>query len=292
MNFGIDWAGIDGNRNPDLAAARAAGVTFGFRKAYQSPYGPDSGFARDWAAMLAAGVVRSAYVFPDVRPGAAAAARQVDGFATALDVAGGLQPGDMAPAFDVEFPGGKLPRPIAEIVAFLEDFATAMHTTFGCWPILYTSARVWDGSDTDALRAPKSWLPDRCPLWDKTGYRHQAGARIDVTSSPTGRPKMPAAWSKATSPGAWVNQWDGDQKGLAGFSSTIDVNRFLGSSQASVTPADAGRVSWLQTRVGVAATGTWDKATDVAIRAWQTAAGLVSDGDIGPKSFSRLSRLP
>jgi hypothetical protein len=288
MSIGADWGAIDDNRNPNLVAARAAGVTFGIRKLYQSPYGGDVGFAAEWAAMRAADIVRGCYLFPDLRPTAIPARAQVDAAAAELARAGGLAADDMAPAMDVEFPGGKLPRRIYEIVSFLEDFARAMFDVFGCWSIVYTSQRVWDGSDTDALRAPHSWIPDRCPLWVKTAYVRSA--RQPVAGAPMGRPRMPLAWAASSSPGAWINQFQGDAIGVPGFTSTVDVNRWLFLSRATATAEDAGRVAWVQRKLGVATSaGTWDDATEAAVRELQ---GEHADGIIGPHTFALLSRLP
>ncbi len=291
---GIDYGAIDGNHRPDFIAARKAGVSFCFRKLYQSPYGGDTGFEDEWSGLAAADIVRAAYIFPDVRSGAVKALVQVQGAARYLAACGGLRDGDMAPAMDVEFPGGHLPRPIADCVQFLEEFASAMFDVFGCWPILYTSARVYDGSDTDALHAPNSWLSLRCPLWVKTGYLHAAGGHANLAAIPTGRPRIPLAWAGRTSPGAWVNQWDGDQRGLPGMSSTVDLNRFLGLSRATATAYDAGRIGWVRGKLGVPTTNNgdlWGNDLDDALIAWQTSVGLVADGDIGPRSFARLSRL-
>jgi hypothetical protein len=287
VTFGIDYAGIDENRAPDFAKARAAGVTFCIRKAVQSPYGQDHGLFVEWPAIAAAGIVRGAYLFPDLKPGAATPTVQVDAMVNALKMAGGLGPDDLAPAMDVEFPGGHLPRPIAACVEFLHELATVMRDAFGCWPLLYTSARVWDGSDTDALRQPASWLPASCPLWVKTGYVHQAGTKYS-TAAPTGRPKMPFGWSIAPSPGAWIQQWDGDQRGVPGMSSTVDINRFIGLNRAS-SVGDT-RVAWVNRKLGVSDV-YWTDATDAKLAAFQRDCGLVADADIGPRTFARLSRL-
>lgn len=287
--IGVDFGAIDSNRNPDFNAAKSAGVGFCIRKAFQAPYGEDAGFVEDWKKMLAADVVRGAYVFPDVRAAALPASQQVALFFDVVTKAGGMRPGDLPPAMDVEFPGGKLPRAIPEIVAVLEEFATAMRDAFGMWPLLYTSARVWDGTDTDALRGPASWLPQRCPLWVKTGYVHHAGAHISVTS-PTGRPRLPNAWVSLPSPGAWVHQWDGDQRGLAGFTSTVDVNRALILS-ADSNYLDAQRVSWVQRMLSLEVTGRWDATLDAAVRALQASAGLDTDGVIGVRTFAHLAAL-
>lgn len=287
MGNGFDIAGAE-SIGDDFHRVRAAGFSFGLVKLYQAPYGPDRGFAVAWPKMLEAGITRGPYIFPDCRPGAASAINQVREAWAAFVAAGGWSAGDMTASVDVEFPGGKLPQSIHGIIAFLEDFVTAVRQVFGCWPMIYTSARVWDGTDTDALRAPTSWIPSCCPLWDKTGYIRAARQR-DPGVTPTGRPKIPAAWARG--PGAWINQYNGDVIDEPGFSSTVDVNRMLGLSKLTATAEDAGRVDWVAGLLGVKAGGVWTSELDARVRAAQIAAGLDGDGDIGARTFARLSRM-
>lgn len=303
MTYGVDFFGGDGNttgnRKIDLDAAWKGGCRFVLRKLYQAPYGPDAGFGADWKQLDASPMVRGFYVFPDFRPNADPAKVQIDHAAAALDAAGGLKPGDLAPGFDTEFGGKPPPRSPAGIARFLEEFVTAMKDRWGCWSINYTSARVWDGTDVDCLRAPPSWISRKCPLWVKTGYRLQARQPLD-TQPPTGRPKIPVAWTSKDSPGAFIQQYQGDALHVPGFLGTVDVNRFLNLNRKNATPADAGRVAWMQSglvvlgeplRGPIAASGVWDNDTDHALAAFQTSKGLDPDMDVGPKTFAFLSRV-
>lgn len=293
---GVDWGGIDRDKF-DAKTAKLGGVTFAFRKLYQAPYGVDAGFAADWAAMLEADIVRFAYVFPDYRANAEPARKQVERMWAAFVAAGGWSIGDGALMVDVEFPGGKLPRPIPELVVFLQDFILAVKELFGCWAIIYASDRNWAGTDTDALRNPKTWITDRCPLLVKTGYVR--AARQAPAPAPTGRPRTPAAWMAPSSPGAWANQYQGDAIGQPGFSSTVDEDRFLTLTRENATPEDAGRIAWVQRTLAIlgepyrgpiAASGTWDDDLDRALSAFQTHEGLDPDKVIGARTFARLSR--
>lgn len=290
MGQGFDIAGGE-SIGDDFVRARAAGFTFGFVKLYQAPYGPDGGFPKAWPKVLAAGITRAPYIFPDYRPTAATAMDQVKAAWAWFVASGGWDASDMTLGVDVEFPGGKLPQSIAGIIAFLEDFVTAVKTVFGCWPIIYTSARVWDGTDTDALRGPKSWIPTKCPLWDKTAYI-RAARQKDPGVVPTGRPKMPAAWMKSDSPGCDCNQFNGDVVDEPGFSATIDTNRFLTLSRANATAEDAGRINSFAAKLGVVANGVWTDEFDAKVRELQTSFGGQADGVIGVLTYARLSRMP
>lgn len=289
MGKGFDIAGREGIGD-DFVKARAAGFTFGFVKLYQAPYGADGGFAKAWPKVLEAGITRAPYIFPDYRPNAATVMVQVNAAWAAFVAAGGWSPGDMAVGVDVEFPGGKLPQSIPGIIAFLEDFVTAVKTVFGCWPIIYTSARVWDGTDTDALRGPTSWVPTKCDLWDKTAYIRAAG-QPDPGYVPTGRPKMPVAWTKPNSPGCFINQYGGDVVQEPGFSATIDTNRFLTLGRLNATAEDAGRINSIAAKLGVVTNGVWTDELDAKLRAFQASFGGDADAIIGVITYARLSRM-
>ena len=47
-------------------------------------------------------------------------------------------------------------------------------------------------------------------------------------------------------------------------------------------------VKALQAKLGVAVTGTFDKATEAAVKTYKTANGLASDGVAGPKVWTKL----
>lgn len=71
---------------------------------------------------------------------------------------------------------------------------------------------------------------------------------------------------------------------MPGFSSTVDLNRFrlLGAG------AHGDRVRWVQRRLGVGETGTYDVRTREAVKALQRRSGLEVDGVIGPQTFAAV----
>jgi hypothetical protein len=301
MSRGFDWFGGDGNGAIDFVKAKGFGMRFGIRKLTQPPYGKDGGFDRDWQGMRDAGIARFLYIFNDARRGAASAMAQIENAASFLGPRG-LEPEDGAPCFDIEFPHG-LPRSRQELAAFYDEVAAAIRTVFGCDGIPYSSQRVVDTVDTDTLGDPSWTLPQTCPLWVKTGYRLAARSPIDPVT-PTGMPRSPRAWIAPSSPGPWIHQYQGDAIGVPGFAGTVDVNRFLHLSASTIGPADTGRIAWVRRQLQRFASRTtpsavyfttdasgWDAELERAVRDFQTANRLGSDGDIGPATFARLSRL-
>ena len=65
------------------------------------------------------------------------------------------------------------------------------------------------------------------------------------------------------------------------------MNRF----NVAFKGAGGARVRWIQRRLGVAANGKFDAATEGAVRAFQDDNDLVSDGVVGPRTFAYLARV-
>jgi peptidoglycan hydrolase-like protein with peptidoglycan-binding domain len=51
-------------------------------------------------------------------------------------------------------------------------------------------------------------------------------------------------------------------------------------------------VTEVQKKVGAAPTGTFDAATEAAVRAFQRDQGLLADGIVGPKTWAALDLIP
>jgi len=292
--IGCDYASVDKNAPPNASAAKTAGVTFAIvRGSYKTWTDPTA--RRDAEAWRAAGVTFGAYMFPVLDRGAPSPAEQVRAFARS----GAVQKFDLPPTLDVEFPGGikKTGRTRAELLGWVLEAVAEMKREFGCSPFVYTSARVWDGDDSDSLDADKNGFGalhptmSECPLWlARYPYKTRLPAIGDtreerkvVDALPW--PPVPRAWGDAHN--VWIHQYQGDALKMPGFTSTVDLNRFR-----SLARGEAGeRVRWLQRRVKLAegTPGIFDEALEDAVREVQSRAGLVADGVVGPRTFARVA---
>lgn len=62
------------------------------------------------------------------------------------------------------------------------------------------------------------------------------------------------------------------------------MNRF----NVTARGATGDRVRWLQRRLGIAPSGTFDAATERALRVFQSSKGVTADGVVGPRTFAYL----
>ena len=93
-------------------------------------------------------------------------------------------------------------------------------------------------------------------------------------------PPVPKPWGTA-----WAfHQYQGDAVKLPGFSSTVDMNRY----NALTSGSSGDSVKWVQRRLGVTESGSFDKKLSASVVAFQNARGLVGDGIIGPRTFAAL----
>ena len=173
VGLGVDLASVDGNKNLGPAgwlAQKQNGLSFAIvRGSYES--WPDGTAAASAVDIRAAGVTYGAYMFPMPGPKHPPASQQVGVFTSH----NALAEGDFPPVLDVEFPGGLASTGLgrAEILAWIREAVKALRKFYGIAPMIYTSARVWDGEDADALDADRVLglgsvaaveLAD-CPLW-------------------------------------------------------------------------------------------------------------------------------
>ena len=102
--------------------------------------------------------------------------------------------------------------------------------------------------------------------------------------APGGRyfpPPVPRPWGDSTN--WWIHQYQGDARGLPGFRQ-VDMNRF----NTTVKGATGDRIKWMQRRLGIAESGTFDTGTETAVRAFQRRNGLSADAVIDPRTFAFL----
>lgn len=285
---GVDYASVDENKAPDFAAARAAGTRFAIvRGAY--PTGgrmrTDAHYGRDRDAIRAAGLVLGSYVILDYS-GAITPEQQVQTFAAAI---GTRLPGDLPVGLDVEFPGGRASTGLSskQAIAWVDRAYQALRARFGT-VMTYTSARVWHEDLDD-----RTSVCGDGPVWLKTPYAYKAGnPPHPERQGELG--KLPVPWRGTSSPGAWIQQYQGDARPVPGFSSTVDLNAFL-----AMRPGETSdRVRWVQLQLRAESgwhTGsvdglTYGPSTVDAVKMLQTAHGLEADGVIGPVTFAFLAK--
>lgn len=290
LYLGIDFASVDGNRPIDWAKARMGGCRFVIIRAGFGAW-TDPAFRAEVQRARAVGLIVSAYLMPLYAKGSPSVTAQVAPFRRAILPIG---PGSFPPALDVEFSGGtvKTGRTRRELLELVVAFVAEMRSVFGVAPILYTSARVWDGSDADSLNADESdvdvsSLRDCVPWLARYPYDYRlpaigddAGEKAIAERLPM--PPVPKLWGYCR-----IHQYQGDARGFAATIGQCDVNRFF-----AITPGATGpSVSWVQRRLAMAEAtpGVFDTPTVIALRAFQRSAGLSDDAVIGPQTFSHLA---
>jgi GH25 family lysozyme M1 (1,4-beta-N-acetylmuramidase) len=280
--FGVDTAGGE-NENADWLRAKAqVPIDFAIIRATGGIL-VDECFGRTWPKLKDAGIVRGAYlflVFPKKGRRPSNPAVQVE---TYIKTVPSPDASDLPPILDVEADNwqntGMSPR---QLLDYVRGAWKALRDHYGVAPIIYTSYRVWREVLGD-LPAPDL---AESPLWLKDYYRPFAvrQARYDPQSFAGGRynPRMPAHWGDAMN--WWIHQYQGDARGLPGFSSTVDMNRF----NTTVRGAAGDRVRWVQRRLGIPQSGVLDAATERALRIFQNSKGIDADGVINPRTFAYL----
>jgi GH25 family lysozyme M1 (1,4-beta-N-acetylmuramidase) len=279
--LGLDYASVDGNKPPDLAAARAAGLRFAFVRATYAKWA-DATAARDRDAIRKAGLVFGAYLFPVMAASSPAPEEQVAEFVLAAELD---RSSDFAPVIDLEWPGGiaKTGRSRVEVAAWIERAVDALHAAYGCLPIVYSSTRVLAGTDDDALAGAAAHVLEGCPLWlARYPYKTRVEAQVKTYEALT-----PPPTPNGDPDGWWIHQFQGDALRFPGFTSTVDLDRF----NVLELGAKGSRVVWLQKRLGLIEPD-FGAATLAAVKAFQARRGLNADGVVGAATFAALSWLP
>jgi hypothetical protein len=237
-----------------------------------------------------AGLIVGAYLMPDYRKGGPSAGEQVDAFRRAI---GTICPGFFPPALDVEFSGGiaKTGRTRHDLLELVVTFVADLRAAFGVWPIIYTSARVWDGQDTDSLDATHTdvdlsslaecvpWIARYPFAYHQPAIGDDAGERPTIEHLPM--PPVPKLWGWAG-----LHQYQGDALGFAHTVRQADINRFFAIAAGATGPG----VAWMQRRLAMPErSAVHDAETAAASAAFQTSRQLAADGVMGPETFSHLA---
>ena len=282
MIKGLDVASVDGNKNPDWTKAKEAGFSFAIPRA---AYGTskDAIFDVEWVKLKIAGYVRGGYLFLRFpRDGKSVPSPTAQAEAL-CKIVGQLTPDCYPPTIDLEFPGGASATDMTptQLITGFVDAWDVLATFYGVAPMIYTSARVIR-EDLHNLPFPNRVLDS--PLW-LARYYYNSGPAVINPPEQMAPPPVPPQWGDVDA--WWLHQYQGDATGVPGFTNTVDLNRFNTMSRGAV----GTRVKWVQRRLkltGAAVDGKFGPATEAALRKFQTAKGLVSDGMIGPKTFAYL----
>lgn len=286
MYLGIDTASVAGNKAINWSAARAAGCQYAIlRGTYITWADPTWKLEADRAR--AQGITVGAYLFPVMSVSAPSPEAQVAAFFGAV---GPLAASDLPPTLDVELADGvaKTGRSRTELLVWIRAAVEALKQAYGVPPMIYTSARIWDGQDPDSLDVdgldvPVPELVD-CPLW-LARYPFKTGIDAVTHAAQVNAiqlPPVPRAWVDASN--VWIHQYQGDARAFPGFNGAVDLNRFFHLTRG----AKGERVRWLQRVLGVLVDGDFGPATQQAVIAFQAQHQLTADGIVGPKTFARL----
>lgn len=282
--LGVDIASVDENRKVDWRAARGAGVEYAFLRGTYDTWA-DPLVKRESVDVEAAEIILGYYAFLVPGPGHPSPEQQVRAL---RDAVGPLGPGRFPAVLDFEYPHGVAGTGLSrkDLILWCLRAAAAARAIFTVNAIAYSSERVIDGSDSDSLDADASGLDlsgfADMPPW-LARYPWPAGQKPRLDVDGLAWPPVPKMWGDAGN--VWIHQYMGDSRGLAGFSSTVDLNRFR-----VLSIGDHGRrVAWTQRRVGAPVDGDFGPITRAAVTSFQVSRGLALTGSVDPATFSHLA---
>lgn len=294
--LGVDYANTDTINKPGVAgltSAKSAGAriviprgVFGRSANGQSPVFLDSYWARDKNDIVAAGLVRSSYLFVCVptksNPNPPPPAVQVAAFYGYVQLdkpTVGQKPHDMVPFFDVEMDSDILSADA--YYDWILEVAKGLRSAFGAWPGMYTSERVW----TEVLKNHSAGQLVNCPLWIAKPWPWATNTPVHIDGAPgynpTTIPEFGDAWM--------IYQYQGDGLGMPGFSpGAVDMNRVNIIKRG----AKGATVKWIQARAGnLAVDGDFGPQTEARIKSLQMAYALAADGIVGIDTYTLLTWL-
>ncbi|WP_445240864.1 GH25 family lysozyme [Microcoleus vaginatus] len=250
---GIDVS--DYQPNVNWQAVARDGITFSFVKSTEGATFVAQSFARNWAAMKAAGIQRGAYHF--FRP-ASSIQGQIDLFLKTVK----LEPGDLPPVLDVETTGGLSTTQLCDRAAiWLEavEKATLMR------PIIYTYPGFWDNLGTKRFAD--------YPLW----IAHYTTAE---------EPWVPGGWK------TWTFWQYSDSGSVSGVSGNVDTNIFesVREGAQNYKVADIQRELRIKGFYQGAMDGKFGATTTAALISFQKSQGFNPDGIATLKTWAALMR--
>lgn len=285
----VDWASVDGNREPNWGEFGAACQRLGSRAAVAIIRGAwgtqrDLTLQRDWHKAHDAGLVCGAYLYLRLpRPGFnASPENQADAFADNLGAAPRKR--TLVPALDVEDTG--LPPELE--LEWVTRAWSRLRDIYGAPPIIYTSNRVWkeDLHDLPSVEMGQSalWVAKPWPVEVRTS----AVLSDKLFEGGKNEPVVPGPWGPKN---WWMHQYQGDAFPVPGFTKTVDLSRFKVMRTGEV----GHRVQWVRDRLSLPNTGaaavaaTYDVEMVKRVRTFQGDKGLSVDGIIGPETFAALT---
>jgi lysozyme len=201
------------------STVKTSGRAFAFTKASQGNYNTQSNFDSNWSTLKSLGMLRGPYHYFDATVDGVA---QANWFLQQLEQAGGLIPGDLPPALDLECPtspnsndpgnyclgNGKSGwAPTATIIKGVWDWIHTVEAATGMKPVIYSYVSWFgDFGFTDPNLA-------NYPLWI---------ASVASTTCAT----IPAPWTKAT---FWQYSSKMHVPGIGAATTPADEDRFMGS---------------------------------------------------------------
>jgi lysozyme len=180
----------------DWPRVSASGVSFAFARVADGATFVDPAFADNWPAMKAARVIRGSYQFfrPAQDPVAQAAV-----FLREIEARGGLRPGDLPPALDIEVTDGV---PAATLRARAQVWLAHVEAATGRTPIIYTSPGFWQDLEAGASFG-------RYTLW--------------LAHWETACPTLPGSWER------WRFWQDTAGRAVPGIADAVDTDWFDGT---------------------------------------------------------------